>query len=114
MALIDSIGVSQDGSFRDRVQVALVKVALSVVEESVDIKNHTERLILAGKVLANTFEYAKKFALACAVDTKIIGVDGKGTAQQFDSLEAEAKVAADSDLETVVAAIWDAFAIAGV
>jgi hypothetical protein len=92
MSLIDQYTTSQDTTFRQKVQMAMVKTAVDVQGESTGTANHTNRSTYAAQVLNSPEAYIGRFALAAA----------EGGAVTTTS--------SDSNIINQVSAIWDAMA----
>ena len=92
MAFVNQIELSQDETFRKRVEVAAVKIAQAVQAEAVNSPSHEIRARLAHAVLHNSRDYALRLALGVAVNPAI------------------SASSTDSDIEFTVSSIWNAYA----
>jgi hypothetical protein len=87
-----------DVNFQNRVVGALNAQCVVVNNEAGSTPNHALRLTLMGRVIANPEGYAKKFSPLICVISPISSLVNYG-------------VAADAQILTAVAAVWDAFAV---
>lgn len=92
MSLTDQYSTSQDTSFRQRVQMAMIKTAVDVQGESSGTANHTNRSTYATSVLNNPEAFVGRFALAVSEGGTVTGSS------------------TDTDIINQVSAIWDAMA----
>ena len=96
---LKQFGLSQDGAFWVRLAAPIVAAALAISSEDGATAHHAERIALAKRVLQDPEEYARRFALPVATNAEV---------------SAAGVAAKDSDLEFVVASVWDALALAEV
>lgn len=89
MALIDQAQLASDGTFRARVQVALVAAALEVVGESADTPSSFARQTLGLKVLTDPDTVTPRFAWAVVANPAITA----------DS--------SDNDIAYTITTVWD-------
>lgn len=99
MTYLDNAAVAQHRVFRDRVLVATVRTAVAVAAEAPsappDATRDALRAALATNVLADPLGHVERFSWAVITNP---------------SVAASGLAATDSDLEFVLATIWDAVA----
>lgn len=89
MALIDQAQLASDGSFRARVQVALVAAALDIVGESSDTPSSYARQLLGLKILTDPDSMTPRFTWAVVANPAI---------------SAESS---DNDIAYTITTVWD-------
>jgi hypothetical protein len=95
VALTDDFGLTQDGLFLRRVQMAIVSTALAVQSEATSTANHAARSAFALAILANPPGYAQMMASGMSVDG------------------ATSAASTDAQLETRASAIFNAYCVQG-
>jgi len=88
--------LTRNASFRDRVEVAMIKCALAIQSEPEGTPKHVERSKLAYTVLHGNAQLVDRFALAISTLDSVTSDD-----------------VSDADLSTAVSSVWNAFAIGG-
>jgi hypothetical protein len=91
MSLATQYAASQDATFLNLIQAAMVQQAIAVTAELTSVTNHTNRVHLATNILLNPTTYVSDFAQAVA-------------SQAVD------KTATDAIILTTVSAVWNALA----
>lgn len=95
MTFDTAYALAQDAAFHRRLQIALVKAAAAVFNESQGTANHNDRARFATAVMTNPTGYAERHAAAIVADETITGASS------------------DSAIENQVSALWNAFSGAG-
>lgn len=91
MSLATQFTASQDVTFLQLIQAAIVQQAIAITSELVTVTNHTNRVHLATNILLSPTTYVSDFAQAVA-------------SQAVD------KTATDATILTTVSAVWNAIA----
>ncbi len=90
----DSMHVSQETQFVERVKYFMQKAAIAIMAETLSTTGHTERVAYAKKVLDETAS-AKEFTIAVLTNSTVAVAGSAAT---------------DSDLEFTVNSMFNAFA----
>lgn len=96
MAAIDQYAVSINATFRQRIEMLILKAAAAVQAEPTNTDNHGQRSMLAQRIFHDPAGYAVRFAAAVAADPNNAGI----------SLESS-----DPDLLFTVNSLFNAFTV---
>jgi hypothetical protein len=91
MSLSSQFTASQDQTFLNLIQAAIVQQAVAITNEAINVVNHVNRVRLATNILLSPITYVSDFAQAVA-------------SQAVD------KTATDAVILTTVSAVWNSIA----
>lgn len=110
----DRYQLSQEPTFQNRVQAALIATCVSIANEGWAVPFHRERASFASQILANSnigINYVTLFASAVATDTNVISdATQAGTViLSAGNRATQAALVTDAHIDTAIAAEFNAF-----